>query len=90
MNRIMRLSRKEVSRYKSSDLWTSRECEVFLKYCPSKRDRAFLSMTIDTFCSPSELVNLKIGDIKFKKTYDGLKHFTEITINGKTEQRTVP
>ena len=40
MRGIKRLGRKEVSRYKPSDLWTSRESEVFLKYCPSKRDKA--------------------------------------------------
>ena len=84
MKGIKRVTRKEVSKYKPSDLWTSRECEVFLKYCPSKRDRAFLSMAIDTSCRPSELLNLKIDDIKFKKTSDGLKHYAEITINGKT------
>ena len=59
MKGIKRLTRKEISRYKPSDLWTSRECEIFLKYCPSKRDRAFLSMAIDTSCRPSELLNLK-------------------------------
>ena len=41
MKGVKRLARKEVSRYKPSDLWTARESEVFLKYCPSKRDRAF-------------------------------------------------
>jgi hypothetical protein len=35
MTGIKRLTRKEVSRYKPSDLWTIRECEIFLKYCPS-------------------------------------------------------
>ena len=42
MKGVKRLSRKEVSRYKPSDLWTARESEVFLKYCPSKRDSPFL------------------------------------------------
>ena len=90
MSGIKRLGRKEVSRYKPSDLWTSRECEVFLKYCPSKRDRAYLSMAIDTSCRPSELLNLRIEDIRFKSTSDGSKQYAEITINGKTGQRTVP
>ena len=90
MSGIKRLGRKEVSRYKPSDLWTSRECEVFLKYCPSKRDRACFSMAIDTSCRPSELLNLRIEDIRFKSTSDGSKQYAEITINGKTGQRTVP
>ena len=37
MRGIKRLGRKEVSRYRPSDLWTSRECEIFLKYFPSKK-----------------------------------------------------
>jgi integrase len=90
MQGIKRLGRKEVSRYKPSDLWTSRECEVFLKYCPSKRDRAYMAMAIDTSCRPSELLNLRIEDIEVKSTSDGSKQYSEITINGKTGQRTVP
>jgi integrase len=90
MNGIKRLRRREVSRYKPADLWTQRECDVFLKYCPSKRDRAFLSMAIDTSCRPSELLNLRVEDIKFKSNSDGTKQYAEITINGKTGQRTVP
>lgn len=90
MRGIKRLRRKEVSRYKPSDLWTSRECEVFLKYCPSKRDKAYISMAIDTSCRPSELLNLRIEDIEIKLTSDRSKQYSEITINGKTGQRTVP
>ena len=87
---VKRLTRKEISRYKPSDLWTIRECEVFLKHCPSKRDRAFLSMALDTSCRPHELLNLKIEDIQFRVSTDGSKQYAETTINGKTGQRTVP
>jgi integrase len=90
MRGIKRLGRKEVSRYKPSDLWTSTECEVFLKYCPSKRDKAYLSMALDTSCRPSELLNLRLESLKFKSTLDGTKQYAEITINGKTGQRTIP
>jgi integrase len=90
MKGVKRLSRKEISRYKPSDLWTARESEVFLKYCPSKRDRAFFSMAMDTSARPHELLNLKIDDLKFKTSSDGSKQYAEITINGKTGQRTVP
>jgi integrase len=90
MQGIKRLRRKEISRYKPSDLWTSRECEIFLKYCPSKRDRAYMAMAIDTSCRPSELLNCRIEDIEVKSTSDGSKQYSEITINGKTGQRTVP
>jgi integrase len=90
MKGVKRLSRKEVSRYKPSDLRTARESEVFLKYCPSKRDRAFFAMAMDTSARPHELLNLKIEDLKFKTSSDGSKQYAEITINGKTGQRTVP
>jgi len=90
MKGVKRLSRKEISRYKPSDLWTARESEVFLKYTPSKRDRAFFAMAMDTSARPHELLNLKIEDLKFKTSSDGSKQYAEITINGKTGQRTVP
>jgi integrase len=87
---MKRLRRREVPRYKPADLWTQRECDVFLKYCPSKRDKAYLSMALDTSCRPSELLNLRVEDIKFKSNSNGTKQYAEITINGKTGQRTVP
>jgi len=36
---IPRLKRKEQSVYKSSHLWTTEDDDVFLRYCPNKRDR---------------------------------------------------
>jgi hypothetical protein len=45
---------------------------------------------MDTSCRPSELLNLRIEDIKLRTTSDGSKQYAEITINGKTGQRTVP
>lgn len=38
---IERLKRKEKSVYKPTDMWTQEDELVFLKYCPSKRDRAY-------------------------------------------------
>ncbi|HET6726420.1 MAG TPA: hypothetical protein VFH19_00165 [Nitrososphaeraceae archaeon] len=38
---IKRLKRKEKSVYKPTDMWTQEDDLVFLKYCPSKRDRAY-------------------------------------------------
>jgi integrase len=88
---IRRLPRKEKTPYKPADLFTARNNEIFLKYCPSKRDRCFHAMAIDTSCRPHELLNLKIKDIIFKVTEDG-KQYAEITIKGgKTPRaRTVP
>jgi hypothetical protein len=36
---IQSLRRKEQSIYKPTDLWTQDDDLLFLKYCPSKRDR---------------------------------------------------
>jgi len=68
MKGVRRLPRKEKSCYKPSDLWTIEEHSIFLKYCPSKRDKAFHAMAMDTSARPSELLNLKIKDVKFKIT----------------------
>lgn len=89
MNGIKILPRKELSPYKPSDLWISRDNEIFLKYCPSKRDKAFHSMTIDTSCRPHELLGLKIKDIQFKMASNGMQ-YAEVLVSGKTKARTVP
>jgi hypothetical protein len=47
MRGIKKLPRQEKSPYKPSDLWDSREHSVFLKYCPSKRDRCYHAMAND-------------------------------------------
>ena len=60
------LSRKEVSPYKPLDLGMQRDNEVSLRYCPSKRDKAFHSMAMDTSAGPHELLNWKIKDILSK------------------------
>jgi hypothetical protein len=60
-----------------------------LKYCPSKRDKAFHAIANDTSARPHELLNLKIKDIKFKKSSEGLQ-YAEILVSGKTKPRTLP
>jgi integrase len=87
---IRRLPRKEKTSYKSEDIWEQREHAIFLKYCPLARDRCFYAMAVDTSGRPSELLNLKIRDIKFQKTEDG-KQYAEVRIvEGKTGSRKVP
>ncbi len=63
INGIKQLSRKEKTLYKNSDLWISEEHAIFLKYCPSKRDKAFHTIANDTSARPHELLNLKIKDL---------------------------
>lgn len=90
MSGIKQLPRKEKILYKNSDLWISEEHAIFLKYCPSKRDKAFHAMANDTSARPYELLNLKIKDITFKIT-EGKKQYAELHINGgETGSRTVP
>ena len=90
MKGIKQLLRKEKTLYKNSDLWTNEEYAVFLRYCPSKRDKCYLAMAIDTSARPHELLNLRIRDIIFKVSEDG-KQYAEVRINGgKTGARTVP
>ncbi len=88
MQGIKVLTRKEKSPYKPSDLWTEEEHILFLKYCPSKRDKAFHAMANDTSARPHELLNLKIKDIAFKKANNGAQ-YAEISVCGKTKSRTL-
>jgi len=49
---IPQLTRKEKSIYKPSDLWTQEDDLLFMKYCPSKRDRCYHTVARDTSCRP--------------------------------------
>jgi integrase len=89
MNGIKQLPRKELSSYEPDDMWTTEEHALFLKYCPSIRDKCYHSMTLDTSARPHELLNLKIKDVKFKISSEGIQ-YAEITVKGKTGSRTLP
>jgi integrase len=83
---IQQLKRKEKSIYKPTDMWTSEDDLLFLKYCPSKRMKCFHVMAKDTSCRPHELLKLRIKDVNFKITPD--KHqYAELMVNGKTGSR---
>jgi len=62
MKGIKQLPRKEKTPYKPSDLWQSREHNIFLKYCPSIRDCCYHAMAIDMSARPHEILNLKIKE----------------------------
>jgi integrase len=83
---IQKLRRKEKSIYKPTDLWTSEDDLVFLKYCSSKRMKCFHMMAKDTSCRPHELLKLRIKDITFKITPDKYQ-YAELLVNGKTGSR---
>jgi len=83
---IQQLKRKEKSIYKPTDLWTSEDDLLFLKYCPSKRMKCFHTMARDTSCRPHELLKLRIKDVNFKITSDKYQ-YAEVLVNGKTGSR---
>ncbi|MGI0031685.1 MAG: tyrosine-type recombinase/integrase [Nitrososphaeraceae archaeon] len=89
MKGIKRLPRMEKSAYKPSDLWTEEEHEVFLRYCPSIRDKLYHAMAYDTSVRPNELLALRIPDIFFRKATDGIQ-YAEIVVTAKTKSRTLP
>jgi integrase len=84
---IAQLHRKEESIYKPSDLWTQEDDILFLKYCPSKRDKCYHALSRDSSCRPHEIVKLKIRDIVFKTT--GNRQYVEAQVNGKTGSRPI-
>jgi integrase/recombinase XerD len=82
------LKRREISTYKPSDLWTSKDDLLFLKYCPSIRERCYHAISRDLSCRPSEILKLKIKDIAFKTV--GTSQYAEVVVNGKTGVRPLP
>ena len=86
---IPRLKRKEESIYRPSDLWTTEDDLLFLKFCPSKRTKCFHVISRDTSCRPHELVKLRIKDIVFKSS-PGNRQYAEVLVNGKTGSRHIP
>jgi integrase len=85
---IQQLKRKEKSIYKPTDLWTAEDDLLFVKYCPSKRNKCFHIMAYDTGCRPHELLRLRIKDIVFKNRGD--RQYAEVLVNGKTGSRHIP
>jgi integrase len=90
MSGIKQLPKKTKTPYKPADLWTPAEHDVFLRYCPLKRDRCYHAMARDTSARPHELLKLKIGDVQFKVEPSTGKQYAEILVSGKTKSRTLP
>ncbi len=85
---IPQLKRKEKSIYKPTDLWTTEDDLLFLKYCANKRNKCYHAMSHDTGCRPHELLKLRIRDIVFKSVGD--RQYAEVLVNGKTGTRHIP
>ncbi len=86
---IPRLKRKEQSIYLPSDLWTQEEDFLFLRYCPSKRDRCYHAISRDASARPHEILGMKVRSVHFKLT-DDEKQYAEVLVNGKTGSRYIP
>lgn len=63
MENIPKLRRKEKSIYKPTDLWTQQDDLLFLKYCPSARERCYHAISRDLSARPHEILKLKIKDL---------------------------
>jgi integrase len=90
MQGVKRLPRKEKSPYRHSDIWDSREHSIFLRYCPDKRDRCYHAMANDMSARPHEILNLRIRDIKFCLSENGVQYAEVLIKGGKTGSRTLP
>jgi hypothetical protein len=89
VDNIPELKRKEKSIYKPSDLWTPEDDLLFLKYCPSKRDKCYHAISRDLSARPHEILKLKIRDTSFKTVPSG-RQYVEVVVNGKTGTRPIP
>jgi integrase/recombinase XerD len=85
---ISKLRRKEQSTYKPSDMWSQEDDLLFLKYCPSKRDRCYHMIARDTSARPHEILSLKVGSVYWSKSADGRQYAT-VLVNGKTGSRSL-
>ncbi len=88
LENIPKLRRKETSIYKPSDLWTQQDDLLFLRYCPTKREKCYHAISRDLSCRPHEILKLKIKDIAFKAL--GTYQYVEVVVNGKTGTRPIP
>jgi integrase/recombinase XerD len=86
--KIALLKRKEHLIYKPTDLWSKEDDILFLKYCPSKRDRCHHIIARDTSCRPHEILKLKIMDVVLKTTCN--YQYAEVLFSRKTGSRHIP
>lgn len=90
MDNIPKLKRKEKSIYTASDMWTSEDDLLFLKYCPNIRDHCYHAMSKDLGARPHEILNLKRKHVTFKTTVNNHVYAEVNIVTGKTGQRSLP
>jgi hypothetical protein len=67
------------SRVKATDLWSREEDALFLKYCEDPRIACYHATSRDSSARPSELLALRIEDVKIKKDAKG-KVYAEVEV----------
>lgn len=75
------LPRKEKSSYGPEDIWRQEDHALFLKYCNFPPDRCWHAMVHDTSARPHEILSLKIKDLAFKLSSEGVQ-YAEIQVSG--------
>jgi integrase len=84
---IANQTRREISIYLPSDLWSEADDRLFLTYCPSKRINCYHVVSRDTSARPHEILGLTIGNIQYKSR--GHYQYAEVVVNGKTGSRSL-
>lgn len=78
---------ERLSPYDDSEIWTKEELFSVLKYEPSLRNKAMITLMWDTNARPSEITALKVRDIDFHNAVKYAKGF--IPANTKTGKREI-
>lgn len=69
-------------------MWTLDDDLLFLRYCPSARERCYHTISRDLSSRPHEILKLRLKDIHFKNS--GNYQYAEVLLNGKTGSRSIP
>jgi integrase/recombinase XerD len=56
---------KSATPYETYDLWTEEDNKIFLEYCPQNKIKCYHAVAAFTGARPHEILNLKMGDIKW-------------------------
>jgi len=69
--------------YETTDMWSQKEHEIFLKYCPDLRISCYHAIACFTGARPHEILGLRIGDLKWLPNGEGVV----FKVTGKTGSR---
>src|SRR5215213_2263921 len=83
---------KEKTPVQARDLWSEQDNAIFMKYCEDARLACYHMIAHDTGARPSEILALRVWDIKIKQSSTTGKWYAEVEVGrgGKTKSRIVP